>query len=54
MGDPNHVPSTLAQPALEPPAVAGAGDGDDVEIQALRQMALRYERDLAEKSIGVV
>src|ERR1700730_8206605 len=44
--------STLAQSALERPSVADAGDGDDVEIQSLGRIALRYERDLAEKSIG--
>ena len=47
-------PSALAQPALEFPAVARAGDGDDVEIQALRRIAFRYERDFAEKSTGGV
>jgi hypothetical protein len=34
------------------PAVASAGDRDDVEIKALRRVTLRYERDFAEKSIG--
>jgi len=46
--------SALAQSALEFPAVACADDGDDVEIQALGRIAFRYERDLAEKFIGVV
>jgi hypothetical protein len=46
--------SALAQSALEFPTVAGASDGDDVEIEALRRIAFRYERDRAEKFIGAV
>src|SRR5215510_12418289 len=40
---------SFAQAALELPAVAGAGDGDDVEIQPLVRVARRDEHDLAQK-----
>jgi hypothetical protein len=42
--------SVLAKPALQGPAVLGAGDGDDVEIQPFGRIGGRYERDLAQKS----
>src|SRR5277367_47036 len=44
--------SALAQPALEFPAAGIAGNSHDIEIQPLRRIALRYESDFAEKTVG--
>src|SRR5262249_58230967 len=47
--------SALAQTALELESLDGAGDRDDVEVQALGRIAAGDERDLAEKPVaGVV
>src|SRR5215510_730856 len=56
-GGPAHSPFlytthhllSFAQAALELPAITGAGDGDDVEIQPLARVARRDEHDLAQK-----
>jgi len=48
--------SALAQTAFELPAIVCAGDGDNVEIQPLRRIALGNEHHLAQEfgAIGVV